>query len=130
MRSTTHPTAKKASRGNHAARELMAGVREAFRAASTGDYSTLTVGEVEISGPSAYAPGEISALRRTLGVSQALFARLVGVSPRLVAHWEYGIRTPAPLARRLLDKIKEDPDGYMKSLIKRREVAVASRSAS
>jgi len=125
MQTKTKPRAKKTNQGNSAGRELMQGVREAFRAASTGDYSTLTVREVEISDPGAYGPREVRRLRESLGVSQTLFAQLIGVSPRLVAHWEYGIRTPAPLARRLLDKIKENPPGYMKTLIKRREVAVA-----
>jgi putative transcriptional regulator len=117
--------AKRTTHGNAAGRELMEGVREALRAASTGDFSTLTVREVEISDPGAYGTSEVRSLRESLGVSQTLFAQLVGVSPRLVAHWEYGIRSPAPVARRLLDRIKQDPDGYMKSLIKRRKVAAA-----
>lgn len=117
--------AKKATKGNAAGRELMEAVREAFRAASTGDYSTLTVREIEIPGPGAYGPAEVKALRRSLGVSQALFAQVIGVSPRLVAHWEYGIRKPAPLARRLLDMIKENPARYLTMLVKRREVKVA-----
>jgi len=68
MKFKTEPKAKKTTRGNAAGRELMNGVREAFRAANTGDYSTLTVREVEISDPGAYGPREVKSLRESLGV--------------------------------------------------------------
>ena len=34
----------------------------------------------------------------------------------------YGIRHPSPLARRLLDRIKDDPAAYLSALMKRRVV--------
>jgi DNA-binding transcriptional regulator YiaG len=38
-------------------------------------------------------------------MSQAVFANLMGVSLVLVQSWEQGVRTPAPMACRLLDEI-------------------------
>jgi len=56
-------------------------------------------------------------------VSQAIFAHLLAVLPELASSWEYGIRHPAPIARRLLDRIREDPTAYLASLMKRKSVA-------
>lgn len=119
---------KREPKGTAAARELIAGLREALHAAQTGDYSNLIVREVEIADPRKYRPADVKALRAKLGVTQGIFARLMGVSPELVAHWEYNIRTPAPVARRLMDKINEDPSQYMSSLVKRRSMANPPRS--
>lgn len=114
---------KRKVKGTAAGRELIAGLREALHAAQTGDYSNLIVREVEIADPSQYGPAEVKALRLKLGVTQGIFARLIGVSSELVAHWEYNIRKPAPLARRLMDKINENPALYLSSLVRRRKVA-------
>jgi DNA-binding transcriptional regulator YiaG len=107
---------------NAAGRELMEAVRQAHRAVTTGDLSGITIREVEIPGPGDYGPKEVKALRTTLGVSHRVFAELMGVSRELVCQWEYGTRHPAPLARRLLDKINEDPAAYFTSLVRRRAV--------
>lgn len=109
-------------KGTPAGRELIAGLQQALHAAQTGDYTKTVVRELEIPDPGTYGPAEVKALRRKLGVTQGIFARLMGVSPNLIAHWEYGIRTPAPLARRLMDKINEDPAAYMARIVKRRTV--------
>jgi putative transcriptional regulator len=92
-------------------------MRQAAHAATTGDYSTLTMREVEIPEPTEYSASDVKTLRERLEFSQNIFAQLVGVSHELVSHWEYGIRKPAPLARRLLDKINEDPSAYLTSLV-------------
>ena len=78
-----------------------------------------TIRTVEVPAPHQYRPAEVLKLRQKLGVSQAVFARLVGVSTILVQSWEGGQRTPAPLARRLLDTIVADPAGWLE-LIKDR----------
>jgi putative transcriptional regulator len=51
-------------------------------------------------------------------MSQPAFAALVGVSAILVQSWERGVRTPATVARRVLDMIAEDP-GYVAKLATR-----------
>jgi DNA-binding transcriptional regulator YiaG len=56
-------------------------------------------------------PYDAAAVRRTrerLGASQAVFAKLVGVSKVLGQSWEQGARKPSKLARRLLDEINRD----------------------
>ena len=113
---------KRRVRTNAAGRELLDSIREAHRAVVTGDWSSLTVREAEVPEPRVYGPAEVRALRSRLGVTQRLFARLVGVSPELVEHWEQGLRRPSPLARRLLDQIRENPSAYLSSLIRRRAV--------
>jgi DNA-binding transcriptional regulator YiaG len=50
----------------------------------------------------------------TLGVSQAVFARLLGVSPKLVEAWESGRNTPAGPVRRLLELIERDPRAFLR----------------
>ena len=80
----------------------------------------MTVREVEIADPGEYSPAAVKALRATMGVSVAVFARLVGVTPAQVEHWEQGRRVPAPMARRLLDRIAVDPAGFLAALVLRR----------
>jgi DNA-binding transcriptional regulator YiaG len=46
--------------------------------------------------PSAYDAAAVRATRDRLGVSQAIFAHLLGVSAVLVRAWEQGHCTPAP----------------------------------
>lgn len=125
MRTKSNIVRKRPARTNAAGRELMASIREALNAARTGDLTGITIREVEIPEPGEYGPKDVKALRKAMGVSQRVFAELVGVSKELAAQWEYGIRRPAPLARRLLDRIKADPPAYLNALMKRREVASA-----
>jgi putative transcriptional regulator len=108
---------------NALGRKLLESANQALHAAKTGDMSGITIREVEITAPGQYAPREIKALRDATGTSQRVFAELLGVSKELAAQWEYGIRQPAPLARRLLDKVKEDPSGFAGSLMKRRALS-------
>lgn len=121
------PKKQKKSRGqvktNAAGRELMAGLKQVYEAVMSGNpFRGMTVREIEIPDPPAYSGADVKRTRETLGVSTALFARLMGVSPKLVEHWEQGRRVPAPLACRLLERINADPAGYMAALVKRRSV--------
>jgi putative transcriptional regulator len=65
--------------------------------------------------PHDYGPEEVKATRERLNASQAVFARLLGVSPKTVQSWEQGLAPPA-MARRLLDVINEDTDRWIKIL--------------
>ena len=42
-------------------------------------------------------PNEITELRRLVGLSQATYGQLMGVTGGTVSHWESGIRTPPPI---------------------------------
>jgi DNA-binding transcriptional regulator YiaG len=68
--------------------------------------------------PGKYTPAAVKKLRATMDVSQDTFARLLGVSCVLVESWEQGLREPSPLARRLLDTIKNNPAAWLASLRK------------
>ena len=59
--------------------------------------------------PPEITPEELIALRLKIEMSQAVFARLLGVSPKTIQSWEQGTRKPSPSSRRLLQLIHEDP---------------------
>jgi putative transcriptional regulator len=115
-------------RTNGLGKKLLQSAQQALHAASTGDMTGITIREVEIPEPGQYRPKDVKALRQATGASQRVFAELLGVSKELAAQWEYGIRQPAPVARRLMDKVKENPVGFIDSLVKQRAVPTA-RSA-
>lgn len=102
--------------------KLLESARQALHAATTGDTTGITIREVEIAEPGQYGASEVKALRLAMGASQRVFAEILGVSKELAAQWEYGIRQPAPLARRLMDQVNDDPRHFLSTLVKRREV--------
>ena len=62
--------------------------------------------------PGKYGAADVRAARELVGVSQPVFARMLGVSAALVRSWECGQRKPAPIARRLLDLIRANPANW------------------
>jgi DNA-binding transcriptional regulator YiaG len=62
--------------------------------------------------PSIYNPADVRTTRKLVGVSQPVFAMMLGVSAALVRSWECGQRVPAPIARRLLDTIRSNPSNW------------------
>ena len=106
--------------GRAAARSLMEGLRQAHYAAVTGDRRGLTVREIEIPDPPAMGPAQVRAIRSRAGVSVAVFAQMVGVTPAQIEHWEQGRRMPNAMARRLFDRIAADPQSSLRELIVRR----------
>jgi len=107
-----------------AGRKLTPALKQVFDAVMSGEpLRGMTVREVEVSDPPAYSGADFKATRTRMGVSATLFARMLGVSAKLVEHWEQGRRTPAPLACRLLERINADPAGYRDSLLKRRQLS-------
>jgi len=109
------PHTKKRIRKPRVADEIMAGMRELERMMDDDKtpQQMFTVRTVEIPEPNVYSARQIRAIRDSLGVSQAVFAHLLGVSVILVKSWERGSREPSPLARRLLDTIKADPSRWL-----------------
>lgn len=91
-------------------------VREGLR----GRPGKLTMKTVEIPDPPYFDAKAVHRLRERLGLSQGLFAKLLGVSRKLVEAWEAGTRTPSPMARRLLGAIGRNPSLYVRH---RRRVA-------
>jgi putative transcriptional regulator len=92
----------------HGLRELASMVEQGIR-----PEERFTVHTVEIPEPAKYNAKAVQSLRQKLGVSQAIFAKMLGVSTILVQSWERGVREPSPLARRLLDTIRDDPGRWL-----------------
>ena len=62
--------------------------------------------------PAQYSARSVRLTRDKIGVSQSVFAYLLGVSTILVQAWEQGNRVPAAWARRLLDEVNHDPNRW------------------
>ena len=56
---------------------------------------------------------EVRQVREGLGISQDLFARLIGVSVNTVQNWEQGRRTPTGPARVLLYIAEHNPSVFV-----------------
>jgi putative transcriptional regulator len=64
--------------------------------------------------PTQYSPELVKKTRQSLGVSQTLFARFLGVSPKTVRSWEQGVNTPSSMACRFMDVIRHDPTYWIR----------------
>ena len=60
--------------------------------------------------------GDVAAIRRRTGFSQAAFARQIGVSVATLRNWEQGRREPTGPAKALLTAISRDPKHVLKAL--------------
>ncbi len=104
-----------------AGRKLTPALKEVFDAVMAGEpFKGMTVREVEVVDPPAYTGRDFRETRIRMGVSVIVFARLMGISAKLVECWEQGQKKPTALACRLLERINADPEGYRDSLLKRR----------
>ena len=56
---------------------------------------------------------DIKRIRQQTGLSQAMFAGLLGVSPKTVEAWENDRNKPEGSSRRLLEIVRDDP-GFIK----------------
>ena len=56
-----------------------------------------------------FTPGEIKEIRKSVGMTQVLFAKYLGVSLKTVEAWEAGRNQPSGTACRLLAITKKDP---------------------
>lgn len=79
-----------------------------------GQPGKLTLKTVEIPDPPIYRATDVHELRERMGLSQGLFAKLLGVSRKLVEAWEAGTRTPSPMARRLLGAVSLHPSTFVR----------------
>ena len=62
--------------------------------------------------PRCYTGEDVRKVRELLGLSQALFARFLGVSVNAVRSWENGGKKPSNMACRFLDEISLRPDVF------------------
>lgn len=66
---------------------------------------------------SAPASVDVKAIRKTLGLSQSMFAAAFGLSLYTLRNWEQGKRQPDPAARAYLKVIAMSPDMVRKALL-------------
>jgi putative transcriptional regulator len=74
-----------------------------------GKQGTLRVNELPPP-PKPLSPGQIRAIRLSFNVSQAVFARIINVSPNAVESWEQGARHPREATLKLLTIAHKHPE--------------------
>lgn len=110
MRSSTQSIRSRQPSGDilHSLRELAQALEDGVPL-----QQQFTVRTVSIPEPGEYSPATVRKLRGQLGMSQTVFAELLGVSRIWVQGWERGMRQPSPLARRLMDTIRANPASWL-----------------
>jgi putative transcriptional regulator len=98
---------KNSSKRKPLASRLKAGLEEGIRFAK-GELTLRTI-EAPLPPPEIRAK-EVAMLRNEKGMSQAVFARLLNVSPKTVQSWEQGDRKPSHASLRMLQVFRENPD--------------------
>lgn len=99
--------------------EIVQGLTELCDVVAQGECldAKFTVRTVELKlEPTLYDAHDVREIRRSLNVSQAVFAEILATSVECVESWEQGLRTPPPMARRLLDLVSQHRDHWIKVL--------------
>ena len=63
-----------------------------------------------------HAPPDVKGIRERLGLTQARFATLMGVSSRTLQNWEQGRREPEGPAKALLRVVEREPQAVLHAL--------------
>lgn len=95
--------------------EVLHSLNDFFEAAGRGETITVRTLKLELE-PGEYRAPDVRATRKRLGVSQAVFAKLLAVKVKTVQAWEQGEHPPTGTARRLLDDINQDPKRWLERL--------------
>ena len=84
--------------------------------ASIQEAGTIKAGHKKPSRVRTITPPEIKSVRKKLDVSQAEFARMIGVSARTLQNWEQGRRQPEGPAKALLTVAAKNPQAVLQAL--------------
>jgi putative transcriptional regulator len=76
----------------------------------------VTVRSTAVVPPPDYGERDIQRVREQMGLSQTVFANLLGASTSTVRAWERGARQPSEMARRLLELADRQPEVFEKDL--------------
>ena len=60
--------------------------------------------------PPNYNAERITRIRKSLHMSQSVFARVLNTSTKTVQSWEQGLRQPTQVAQRLLEVLEKKPE--------------------
>jgi putative transcriptional regulator len=85
-------------------------------AASLKEGGAILRGEKKPSRKKTLQSPDARAVREKLGLSQASFAALIGISPRTLQNWEQGHRRPEGTARALLRIAERHPEAVLDAL--------------
>ena len=83
---------------------------------SLDEMSEIVRGERAPSREFTITPVEVRAIRKSTGLSQAKFAKVIHVPVGTLKNWEQGHRDPTGPAKVLLQVIRKDPRHVMKTL--------------
>lgn len=97
------------------AERLKTSLEEGIRHARGEITLKTTVIELPDEPPEIDAP-TLVAIRDQSRMSQAVFARLLNVSPKTVQSWEQGVRTPSHASRRLIQIYSQHPETVCQSV--------------
>ena len=99
-------------------RSATPGLRELADALKAGEplEARFTVRTYKIIPPPEYDGEDVRRVRDLLGMSQAAFAGFLGVDPSTVRSWEQRLRSPSPLACRMLSEIEANPNHWRQRL--------------
>jgi DNA-binding transcriptional regulator YiaG len=109
--------------GSPIGRRLIAGMENLLATMKTGGLAAVEkkftvrrvkTGKFEVP---ALAKEDVVSIRESLGVSQPVFASLLGVSAALVKAWEQGLKVPTGVALRFLAEIRRNPE-YWKDCVR------------
>ncbi len=66
--------------------------------------------KLSVEPPPSFEAADVKRVRLNLGMTQILFAALMGVSQKTVEAWECGRNSPDGAARRILGMFEKDPE--------------------
>lgn len=77
----------------------------------------VTARRVDVVPPPEFGQEDVQRVRERLGLSQTVFADLIGASASTVRAWERGARQPSDMARRLLELAERQPEIFEDDLV-------------
>jgi putative transcriptional regulator len=77
----------------------------------------VTARRVDVVPPPEFGHRDVQRVRERLGLSQTVFADLIGASASTVRAWERGARQPSDMARRLLELAERQPQIFEDDLV-------------
>jgi putative transcriptional regulator len=93
---------------NNLFENISKGLNEAILHEKGKKLAHLTVHKVSIAPLKQYPPKKIRLIRMNLGMSQPIFANVLGVSQKTVEAWEAGRNEPNGTAQRFLSILEKD----------------------
>ena len=92
---------------------LQKSMREGLQVAKGKKVEHVRIAEYIVREPKNYSAKQIKKIREQIALSQPVFAGLLGVSVNAYRNWEQGRNSPSMMARRFLEIIEDDPQGFL-----------------